>query len=260
MHRRTVLAGVGSIGLAGVAGCLGAAGLDEHEATPAGVDPDVREETGYEQIGVEELAVDEEVGPSFYSEEVTAINYLTEHEKTVDMGPLGEQRGAVFVVLTTPQVSIAGEEFNPVEEMSTEELVELVESNYDEIGNIEHEEDGDVTILEQETTQSRFTADAEFDGQDVEVYLHVTEAVETDEDLLVTIGVYPTQARSEEEENVIALMEGVVEEADESESTDSDGDGNESDDSTESDGDDGDENDSEDDTDSDDSNPLNSVD
>ena len=91
---------------------------------------------------------------------------------------------------------------------------DLVQDNYDDLPNVSHEEDDSVTILGQATTRSRFIADAEFDGHDLEVDVHVSEAVETDDDLLVTIGVYPRQVQTEEEENVTALMEGVSEDAD----------------------------------------------
>ncbi len=230
MNRRHFLAGAGAFGLASLSGCLGLAGLDEHEATPGGVNADTREGTGYEQVGIEELPVEESVGVGPVTESVRVANYMTEHEKTVDMGPLGEQRGAVFMILSTPQIGIPNYQFNPVEDMSTRELVDLVDDNYDGISDIEHQEDYSMTILEQETTATRFTASAQFDGEDVDVYLHVSEAVETDDDLLVTIGVYPQQVQFEEEDNVDALMTGVIEQADSGDESASD---------TSSDGDDG---------------------
>lgn len=213
MNRRSVLTGAAAVGLASVSGCLGLVGLDEHESKPAGVEQSVLDDAGYDQTGVEVVGVEEEVDALLYSESVRVKNYLTEHEKAVDMGPLGTQRGAVFMLLTTPQVEIAGRELNPVEEMSTEELVELVEDSYDDISNIEREADNEVTLLGQTTTVSRFGADARFDGAEVDVLLYVTEAVRTREDLLVAISVYPERLRAEEEENVVALMEGVIEDA-----------------------------------------------
>ncbi|MWV41602.1 DUF6517 family protein [Natrialba sp. INN-245] len=211
MKRRHLLASCGTFGLTAVAGCLGAAGLAEHEATPAGVAPATRAETGYEQTGIEEVAVEEEVEVSVYSETVVARNYLVEHEKAIGVEPLGEQRSAVFTVLTTPQVDVAGREFNPVREMSTRELVELIEGNYDDLENVEHERDDDVEILDQETTESRFSARAAFGGVPVDVNVHVSEAVETAEDWVVTIGVYPQQVAPREEDNVRSLMENVTE-------------------------------------------------
>ncbi len=215
MNRRTLLASAGTVSFMGLAGCLGLTGLDEHSSEPGGVEQSVLEETEYESVGIEEIVVEEEVDLVLYEESVSVTNQLTEYEKSVDMGPLGDRRGAVFLVLTTPQVSVFGREFNPVEEMDAQELVELVEDNYDDISNISREEDDTITILDQETVQSRFSADARFDGQDVDVYLHVTEAIESNDDHLVAIGVYPEPVRIEEEENVLTLMERVIEEFDE---------------------------------------------
>ncbi|NGM71580.1 hypothetical protein G6M89_21790 [Natronolimnobius sp. AArcel1] len=210
MNRRTLLAGLGVSGLASLSGCLGLIGMDEHESAPAGVDAAIRSETGYEQTGVDELTIDEEVDLTVTSERVVVHNYLTEHEKAVDVAGLANQRAAIFSVLTTPEVGALGRNFNPVEEMDARELVDLIEDNYDEIGNIEFEDDESVEILEQTTTRSWFTADAEFEGTSLTVDLHVTEAVSAGDDLLVSIGVYPADLRSREEDNVIALMENIV--------------------------------------------------
>lgn len=226
MQRRKLVAGFGGAALAGLAGCLGVVGMDVHEASPMGVASDAREETGYEQTAVDEIVIRESADLVVTETEVEAINYLTEHEKTVSFGPLIEQPAAVFFVLTTPQVSILGQELNPVEDMSSVELIELVEDNYDDIGNVRHDEDGTVTILETETTQSRFQADATFDGYDHRVYVHVSESVRADDSHVVTIGVYPQELQVQEEHNVLALMESVVEEVD----ADPDGDGDGGDD------------------------------
>ncbi|APW99787.1 hypothetical protein CHINAEXTREME_19315 [Halobiforma lacisalsi AJ5] len=220
MQRRTLITGAGIGCLAALSGCLGAIGMDEHASSPAGVAADTRAETGYDRTGVEPLVVEEEVGPDAVSETVTVRNYLTELEKAVEVGPLVDQRAAVFTVLSTPQIGLAGRQFNPVEEMSAAELVELLESNYDDISDITFESEESVSVLGQSTTVSRFTADAEFEGTDLEVDLHITEAVRTDDDLIVTIGVYPRELRSREEAHVRMLAENVVEEIDPDDETD----------------------------------------
>lgn len=211
MKRRELLAGTGGLVLLGTAGCLGAIGMDEHEASPAGVAPDVREETGYEQVNVDELVVDRTVAGS---EEVTVTNYLTEHEKGIELGPVGTVQAAAFVVLTSPQVSIAGQELNPIAEMPSEELIELIEADFDGIDDVEHVSDGETDVLEQETTESIYEADAAFNGVTVDVNVHITESVETAEDHLVTIGVYPEQVESVESENIRSLQGSIVEDID----------------------------------------------
>lgn len=217
MNRRTMLTGVAGIGMLGLAGCLETLGLDEHEATPAGVATDALEETGYELADIDSLVIEEEVGIDAFSQEIVVANHVTEYHKTVEMPVpvLDEREGAIFTILSTPQIGIAGQNFNPVEGYSTRELVDLVEENYDDVGNIEHESDLEVTILDESTTVSKFNADATFEGTDVPVNLHVSEAVSTDDDLLVTIGVYPDGLGASEEENVQTLMENVVDEVEE---------------------------------------------
>ncbi|MFC6837849.1 DUF6517 family protein [Halomarina ordinaria] len=209
MNRRELIAGLGTAGAIGLAGCLGVAGVDEHTATAVGVEKEARRETGYEQSEPEELVIEESVGAMGYSEDVIVTNYLVEHEKTVDMGPLGDQRAAVFIVLSTPQISVVGQQVNPVEDKSTKELVELVASNYDGLSNAQHETDEEVSIMDSSVTESVFVADAEFDGQEVEVNLHVTEAVKTADDLVVSIGVYPRELGRQERENIKTLMEAI---------------------------------------------------
>ncbi|WP_226042495.1 DUF6517 family protein [Natrinema sp. DC36] len=238
MNRRSVIAGLGVAGLASLSGCLGLIGMAEHESSPAGVEAAAREETGYEQTEIEELPIERDVGPT--NETVTVLNHMTKHEKQVSILGLGERRAAIYNVLTTPQVSIFGRELNPVGEMSTQELIDLVRSNYDGINDISHEEDSDVTILDQSTTQSRFTADATFDGQELAVDIHITEAVEADDDLLVTIGVYPQDLQSQERPNITTLTESVTTDVDPDDSSGGSGDGgnggsNESDDGSDAD-------------------------
>ncbi|ELY58535.1 DUF6517 family protein [Natronococcus jeotgali] len=211
MERRQVLAGAGTVGLASLAGCLGTVGLDSHEATPAGIDPAVREEAGYERTAVDELRLEETVSAWIVSEEVVLINALTEYEKTVDMGLLGEHKGAEFAVLSSPQVGVLGREFNPLAERSTSGLVDLVASVHGGLGDVEHEADEELTALGQSATVSTFAGEATFGGRTVDVDVLVSETVDAGDDLVATLGVYPT-AFEDEGANVRSLMEGVREE------------------------------------------------
>lgn len=217
MRRRALIAGAGSLTISAFAGCLGAVGMDEHEAAPAGVDPSVRTETGYEQIGIEELVIEEPVEAPGISEDVTVRNYLTEHEKAIEFPSVGtidvetSIRAAAFTVLTSPQISVAGRELNPIEAMSAHELIELVEANFDGIGNIDYVGDSSVSILDQETTVSVFEADADVEGFTIDVNVHISESVRTSSDHLVTVGVYPQRVQRTEETNISSMMQGVVE-------------------------------------------------
>ncbi len=262
MKRRHVIAGIGTGAVGSLAGCLGIFGddLTRFEASPVSVSSDASDEAGYEHQQTEEVLVEREFEAAGQSEAVEVVNYQVEYDKGVEMGPLGRQRGAVFITLSTPKVNVLEQEFNPVEDMSTGELVEMVQDSYDGISNVSADVAGEVTILEQETVQERFTAEADFDGTNFDVYLHISEAVEAGDDFVITVGVYPQLVEIEEEENILRLMESVVEaepageddEDDDGSDDDEDGgddDGGEEDDDDDGDDDDGTEEDEEDDDD-----------
>lgn len=210
MNRRTYLGAVGTASLAGLAGCTGILGLDEHEANPVGVPSQVRSDTGYEQTGVDDVVINESVDMKLWSEEISVTNYVVEHEKSVSVGPLIDQRAAVFAVLSTPQISVVGQQVNPVEDMETAELVDMIASNYEELGSPEHVGDKELPVLDSSVVTSTFATEATFMGnQDIEVNLHVTEAVKTEEDLVVGIGVYPRDLESQERSNVESLISAI---------------------------------------------------
>lgn len=210
-NRRTFLAGVSAGITAGVSGCLDAvtgSGPVEFESSASGVSQAALDETGYDFAGLEEVVIEREYEAAGQTRDVVVTNYQAEYEKTIDMGPLGEQKGAVFTSLTTPQVNVLGREFNPVAEMSAKELAEMVQEQYDGIENMEHQEDTEVSINGETTTQSKFLAEATIAGGAVDLALHVSEAVEMGEDLVVTVGGYPDIAPGEAD-NVLRLMRAV---------------------------------------------------
>ena len=210
--RRGVLAGVGVVALGGLAGCLD--DVTEHESSPYGVDEPTASDADYDLSEVDTVVIEEPVGIGPLTETVVATNHVVEYEKTLDMGPLGEQRGGVFVTFSTPQVSVFGREFNPVAEMDTRELVDLVQDSYDGMESIEHDADDEIEILGEIVELTRFEAEATFDGSSVDVDVHVTEAVATEEDLVVTVGVYPTTLRDVEEDHTRSMIGGVTPDAD----------------------------------------------
>jgi hypothetical protein len=211
MNRRQFVAGIGTAASVGIAGCLGVitgAEPAKFEAAPPSVAETALEETGYESAGVEEIVIEREVEAGGQSREVVVTNYLAQYEKPIDMGPLGEQRGATFTALTSPQVNVLGREFNPIAEMSTRELAEMVQQQYEGVENVEKQADIEVQMQGQTIIQSIFTAEAAFSGSTVDIGLLVTEAVELGEDLLVTVGASP-QAGPDEEGNVLTLLKAV---------------------------------------------------
>jgi hypothetical protein len=209
--RRAYLAAVGGMGgLASLAGCLDVigGGPATFEASPARVSQSALDETGYSFDGLSEQVTEEEFSAGGQSRTVEVTNKLATYDRTVDLGPLGEQVGSIFAVVTTPQVTVLGREFNPVEDQSATELATTIQDQFLGIENLQQEDEGSVTIDGEGTTTTKFRADAGYDGSPIKLTLHVSEAVEMGEDFLVTVGVHP-ELLFGEGDRIRSLMQGV---------------------------------------------------
>jgi len=232
-----MLSGTAVAGLVGLSGCLsGVLGsVTSLESTPAGVSQSALESTGYEAVGIEELVTERTVEAAGQSETFAVTSYLSQYEKQVGIEGLAETATATFAVLSTPKIELAGETLNPIGEMSSREVVDLIGENYDSIDGIEHDSDQEITIMEQSVIQSRFVAEATFAGLPLDLDMYVTKAVERGDDFLVAVGVYPRQFRTIEAAATRELTESITPEAaaesTESESTDGDSGDNETADS-----------------------------
>jgi len=241
MKRRALLAGTAAASIVGVSGCLsGVLGtVTSLESAPAGVSGSALDSTGYEAVGIEKIVTEETADAPGQSETISVTSYLTRYDKRVGIDGVGEQPTAIFAVLSTPQLEVAGETFNPVGEMPAREVADLLADNYDNIGSIQPDNEETITILDQSTLKSRFTAEADFFGFPLKLDVHVTEAVQRGEDFLVSLGVYPRLVRAIEGENARALAESITPEpttaeaANESEPTSESNDESTSDDTSE---------------------------
>jgi len=214
MKRRSLLAGTAAVGVIALSGCLHSAAdsLASLESTPAGVDQSVVDTTDYQLVGIEKIVTDKEIGAAGVSDTIVLTSHLTQYEKSVGVGGITEQPTALFSVLATPKIELAGRAFNPVDEMSSQVLADMIADNYDSIDDLEHETDETVTILGQSVNKALFTADAGFAGLSVTLNIHVTEAAERGDDLLVAIGVYPRLLQSRESATVRELTEAISDE------------------------------------------------
>ena len=210
--RRAYLAGVGATAATGLAGCLDfiTGGPAEFGASPSQVSQSVLDQTGYELDGVSDQEITREFEAGGESREVIVTNKMAEHHKSVQLPAVGEAEAAIFTSLTSPQVDILGKDFNPIEDMSAKRIAQMVQKQYDGIASPSEESESTVTINGEETTQTKFRADAQFDGNPVELFLHITEAVELGSDFVVAVGGYPT-ALPGEEQSILQLMQAIEE-------------------------------------------------
>lgn len=211
MHRRTFLAGTATALGAATAGCgfiLGEESL-AFEADAARVPDSTADGAGYEFQGVADQTIERTFEVADQSRDVRVTNRMAEYEKAVDLGPLGELRAAIFTALSTPQVSVLGQTFNPVAEMSTAELAERIQSRFEDIGSLERDGESTVTILGVETTLTRFTGRTQLPGgQEIDIYLHISEPVDHEDDFVIAVGGYP-QRLPGEESNILELTESI---------------------------------------------------
>lgn len=209
--RRRFLATAGAAGLAATAGCADAV-RDSLSSRPAVVSPAARSGTGYGERTVEELVVDRTVGRFGIERTLEVTNWYAEYDRAVPLDAIGLSRpqAAVVTVLTTPQVSFFGRTFNPVGDHSTDELVELIQSQYDQLDDIRRVDESTVSMLGSDTALVRYAARARLvdAGTSLDVYLHVSEPVAHDDDFVIGVAVHP-RSLGTEPETVRSLLEGV---------------------------------------------------
>lgn len=198
-HRRTFLrrtaAGVGAAGLASLAGCAALTGSVSFSASAAIVAQSALDETGFQKHKTDEPVVERTFEAGGQSKTVEVKNVVTQYDKAVDLSVLGLGRyqAAVFATLSTPQVDVLGRTFNPVGDMSTDDLAAMLQERYDGISIGSLESESQVSVAGQTTTMARYPASATLAeaGAKVDLKVHLTEAVKANGDFVVTFGGYP---------------------------------------------------------------------
>jgi hypothetical protein len=213
MNRRQLVGAAAVFALGGSAGCLGDI-LDDvttYSASPAVVNETAADDAGYVYQGTEEVVESERVA----GEEIEATNYISEYTRTIEL-PLdviddGVDAG-VFAVVTTPQVSVAGEEFNPISDMDNEELIEQIQTQYDEL-SIEGSVGGRaVDALDGTVSLETYEGEAALLGQwGIDILLDISQ-LEFGDDHFVILGIYPDDRNlpvGSEEERIDTMVRGL---------------------------------------------------
>ncbi|RQG98582.1 hypothetical protein EA472_17425 [Natrarchaeobius oligotrophus] len=188
----------------------------EFEADPASIPQSALDETGYDEHAIEDVWIERTFEAGGQTQDVVVTNWQAEYDKTIDLGKLGvpideRLRAAVCTALTTPKVSVLDRTFNPVGEMTSEELAEMVQDRYEGMENLERVDEDVVSITGESTTVGEFEAEADLvgEGVSIDLTLHIAEAVESGDDLVVGVGGYPTELRSGERPNIVSLFEAI---------------------------------------------------
>jgi hypothetical protein len=176
------------------------------EASPATVDGAALEETDYQQYRADSDNVTREFSAAGQTREVTVTNQVRGYNRSLPLGPLGEQDLGRFIAVSSPAVEVAGETFNPIGDWSNRRLVSELADSYEGLDDTEFEGNRTVTARGDARTVSTFTGTSTVAGQEVDVRVHVTKFRHGD-DFVIALAVHPEEI--DEEGRVDALAEGL---------------------------------------------------
>lgn len=205
MKRRTVLAGVPSALLLG--GCTDLLTEEEvrFEAERAIVSEAALSDSEYEESGQKEDSIERDFDE--VDRTVVVVNKMSEYARSVDIGlGLGGEL-ARFTALSTPKIDIVpGRSENPIGDMNNDELAEMLQEEYDDIENIQRIDARQGTLLGEDVEITRYEAEAQTDGESIEVEMHIAQG-ENEDDFLVALGVHPQEIDDQEE--IDRLIDGI---------------------------------------------------
>jgi hypothetical protein len=159
MHRRTFVAAAGIAGFAGLAGCGGLPDEVTVTAQPATIESATASDAGYETAGPESFELERSVDVAGESRLLRATTWTTAY--TGEAGPL--------IVLSTPDVTVAGQSLNPLAQLSGTELIarlleEFASGSELSVSELEPAGNTPVTVFEKEATIEEFTGVVESSG------------------------------------------------------------------------------------------------
>lgn len=193
---------VGTLTVAGIAGLAGCSGSTSFSADFAETDTG---DTGYERTGQREPTMTR----TFAGQDVEIINTVTEYRKEIDLGPLGSSDVGVFAAFTSPQVELAGRTFNPISDMSNEELAQRFQQRFDGMSDVSRESEEEVDVLGSTRTVTKLSATVTVDGNEVPVFLLIAN-FNHESDVVVPIGIFPQEREDEEGPNIRQLMANLT--------------------------------------------------
>ena len=209
---RSLLALLAVLALVLGAGCLGMVFGDgiEAVASPAEVEQDAVDDTGFEYDQADTIEIDETVEAAGQERRILITNHVRTYQQTEGAMGLDQQTGA-FVVLSTPDVTVARQSVNPLTRMDHRELLGEFEDELEsEVGSFEDVRKVDERtepILGTDATVTTFAADTEMQGQTVTLHIHLT-TVTHEGDVILAMGIHP-EAFQHQASEVFELMNDI---------------------------------------------------
>lgn len=160
----------------------------EFEASQATVSNSAQDGAGYQEVSVEPETVSRNFSVAGQEREVRLTNWVASYER--DLAVTTSPAPGTVAVFATPEVSVAGQTLNPLGSMSERELLDMVVQQYDGLSDPSEQGTRTITVLGEETTVTAYAATVTYQGQDVDVLLHLTK-VKHEGDFIVAVGVHP---------------------------------------------------------------------
>lgn len=202
-----------------LAGCTGT--LLSAEASPATIPTPAYESVDYVHGNTTAVPLGYQVGAAGVSRNVTVTSWFSGYSRTV-----ADDEVSLLLVLSTPNVEVAGESVNPFARMSDGILLDRVlnatrtlnvtsvgDTNVSAIadmGELRRVDTAERTVLGTPTTVTTYAGNADIEGTRVAVLVHVA-TVEHGDDVVVAVAVHPESM--DEAARIYSLVEAIEHEA-----------------------------------------------
>lgn len=179
-----------------IAGCSGT--LLEYTASPATIPDAALEPRGYVHGNTTELPITYRVGSGGLSRDITLRTWVSGYARVTTDSGAGDNRTAVLVLYSSPNVQVAGRSINPLGQLSNRELIRTVLGHATELGglggidgvsDLRERDAQNVTMLGTPTQVVSYVGTADVDGRRVAIVVNIA-VVEHDGDIVVALGVH----------------------------------------------------------------------
>lgn len=176
----------------------------EFRAATVAVNEQALSKVGYEERRAltHKRAEPYKVGNQSVTAEV--VSHLVEYQRRVDLHESRDQEVARFAVLSTPQVDLGIQTFNPLNGITEETILEGLQPQYEAIQIGERIDSRSISVLEEDAPITKRRGTAVYRGTRIDLYLHLSHLLR-DGDYMILVGVYPQLI--DEEEVLLFLME-----------------------------------------------------
>jgi len=186
MHtRRATLGTLAATGMVALAGCSLFNDPLEQEADPAAVEESAAASAGFEQDELTEQVTETSVDVNDESRDLSLTIWVNRYTRAV---PEVDLDTALFGLLTTPTVTLAGQSANPLRQLDRERLLQEMLDRFGvvPVENIRRVRERQVTVLGGATLVEEFLAETE----EVQLRLHLGDRTH-ESDLLVLFALHP---------------------------------------------------------------------